>query len=92
MSTKTTIAYANKEEHGEDFHLYYDYADMQVHLRIEGKEVPLPPRLQGWIQNAHDLIQGVRHLHLLAAREDLMYVPPVGAQGKSNVSKYLEKE
>ena len=70
MSTKVTIVYANREEHGEDFHLYYDYADF---------DVPLPSRLKAWIYTVWSLYGAVREVGFLLSRlKDGDYVYPIG--------------
>jgi len=48
MSTKVTLLYGVAEVDGEenDYHLYYDYIDGEIHLEIKGKEVELPPKLR----------------------------------------------
>ncbi len=79
MSTKVTIAYASRDLHGEDFHLYYDHADMQVHLEIDGREIPLPSRLQGWIYNMSALYESLQSIKRHLEDEDLLYLPPLGA-------------
>ncbi len=79
MSTKVTIAYAVPSEHGEDFHLYFDYSDFQVHLEIDGKEIPLPSRLQAWIYNVWRTWESMKGLYLQLSNPSLLYAPPVGA-------------
>lgn len=67
MSTKSTIFYGHPREHGKenDYHLYYDYADMDLHLEINGKEVPLPPKLR-W--ELLEVIETYKALQELIAR------------------------
>jgi len=79
MSTKATIAYSDRD--GDRFHIYYDYADMRVHLVVDGKEVSLPPSLQGWIYNAWNVVESLRFLSKVASNPSLLSVPPVGAGG-----------
>lgn len=84
MSTKVTIAFANREMHGEDFHLYFDYADMDIHLEINGKEVSLPTRLKEWIYTMWELSKSVTYIHWLVDRIDRgEYLLPLGAGAKN---------
>lgn len=36
MSTKKSYFW------GEDYHIYFDYADYKIHLQIKGKEIDIP--------------------------------------------------
>ena len=49
--------YGIPEKDGEEnsYHLYYDYADMSVHLEINGKEVELPPKLRKELEHVFEL-------------------------------------
>ena len=88
MSTKVTIAYASPSTHNEDFHLYFDYADMQVHLEIDGREIPLPSRLQAWIYNTWSILESLDSIRLYLSRPDMLYLPPLGAVRKDSRDLY----
>jgi len=64
MSTKATIFYGDPREHGKenDYHLYYDYADLDLHLEINGREVPLPPKLRWELLEAIEAYRALRDL------------------------------
>ena len=60
MSTKVTWLFGRPEIHeGNDYHLYYDYADGKIHLEIRGEEVPLPPKLERELRYIHSLYEAV---------------------------------
>ena len=79
MSTKVTIAYALPSEHNEDFHLYFDYYDYEVHLEINGHEIPLPSRLQAWIYNTWSVLESLDSIRFILNKPDMLYTPPLGA-------------
>jgi len=84
MSTKVTIAYASPSTHKEDFHLYFDYADYRVHLEIDGREIPLPSRLQAWIYNVWSVLESLDNIRLFLNKPDMLYIPPLGAISDCN--------
>ena len=61
MSTKETWLYGVPEIDGKenDYHLYFDYRDMNVHLEINGKEVDLPPKLREELKEVFSVYHAV---------------------------------
>jgi len=64
VSTKVSWLYGIPEKHGleNDYHLYFDYADFSVHLEINGKEVPLPPKLRRELKDLYDFFSDALYI------------------------------
>jgi hypothetical protein len=57
MSTKCSYFY------GDDYHIYFDYKDFDIHLEQDGKEIPINSGLKTLFRNLSQLkdsIEGVR--------------------------------
>lgn len=59
MSTKVSLLW------GDDYHLYFDYKDFQLHLELNGEEVPLPKKLR---EELYEIISVYESLTALVAR------------------------
>ena len=59
MSTKVSLLW------GDGYHLYFDYKDFQLHLELNGEEVPLPKKLR---EELYEIISVYESLTALVAR------------------------
>lgn len=55
MSTKCTILYSRKD----DWHFYFDYADMATHFTVKGKETELPDSFLQATKEAIEILQSL---------------------------------